>query len=76
MKLRDDSPVNLRGRIVQSLGNEKYTFSDETGSITIEIDNGIWRSISVNENDLVEISGEVDRGFRRVEIDVDRVRKL
>ena len=73
---RDDTPVVLQGRIVRALGNEKYTFVDDTGSITIEIDNRLWRNLSVGPNDLVEISGEVDRDRRGVEIEVDRIRKL
>jgi len=76
LKLRDDSPVTLRGKIERFLGNEKYLFSDITGSITIEIDNDIWRNITVNENDPVEIQGEIDRNFRRVEVEVQRIRKL
>ena len=74
--LRDDTPVLLRGHILRYLGDEKYLFSDETGTIIIEIDDRLWWNISVNENDLVEISGEIDRDFRRVEIEVNRIRKL
>jgi len=74
--LRDDMPVILRGRILQFLGNERYLFEDETGSIIIEIESRLWRNITVDENDLVEISGEIDRGFRQIEVEVDTIRKL
>jgi len=76
LMLRDDSPVIMRGKIERFLGNEKYLFSDETASIIIEIENKVWRGITVDENDVVEISGEIDRNFRRVEVDVNSLRKL
>ena len=76
LMLRDDSPVILRGRIERFLGNEKYTFSDGTGSIIIEIDRRVWGTLSVNENDTVEISGEIDRNWNGVEVEVRSIRKL
>ena len=73
---RDDTPVVLQGYIIRNLGNERYLFSDDTGTIIIEIDDRLWRNININENDLVEIRGEVDRGFARIEIEADSIRKL
>jgi uncharacterized protein (TIGR00156 family) len=74
--LRDDYPVTLRGKIEKFLGDEKYLFADDTGSIIVEIDNRLWRGISVDEKDTVEITGEVDRGFTRVEIEASRIKKI
>jgi uncharacterized protein (TIGR00156 family) len=74
--LRDDSPVVLRGKIERSLGDEKYLFSDGSGTITVEIDNRVWNGLSVNQNDTVEISGEVDKDFRGVEIEVSDIKKI
>lgn len=76
-KLRDDSPVVLKGNIVKSLGDEKYEFSDNTGSITLEIDAKVWGTISVSEKDVVEITGEIDRSTPRfTEVDVKTIKKL
>ena len=74
--LRDDTPVILSGRIEHFLGNEKYLFSDKTGTITVEIERKVWRDVTVNEHDLVEISGEIDRDWHRVEVEVKHIRKL
>jgi uncharacterized protein (TIGR00156 family) len=74
--LRDDYPVVLRGKIERFLGDEKYVFTDETGSITVEIDNKLWQGLSVDQNDTVEITGEVDRGFTRTEIEVSGIKKV
>ena len=72
---RDDTPVVLEGKIRQSIGANKYFFADSTGEIVIEIDRDDWRGVTVGENDVVVIYGEVDRGFSKVTIEVDRIEK-
>jgi uncharacterized protein (TIGR00156 family) len=74
--LRDDTPVILQGRIDRFLGDERYLFSDDSGNITVEMDDKIWGTLSVDQNDLVEITGEVDRGYRELEVEVRTIRKL
>jgi uncharacterized protein (TIGR00156 family) len=73
--LRDDSPVILQGTIERFLGDEKYTFSDDSGTITIEIDNKIWSGLSVDQYDTVEITGKLDRDFTGIEVEVKTIRK-
>ena len=63
LKLRDDSFVTLRGRIVAGLGDEKYVFQDATGSVTVEIDDDEWRGITVTPETTIEITGELDKEF-------------
>lgn len=76
-KLRDDSPVVLKGNIVKSLGDEKYEFADNSGTMTVEIDAKIWGSVSVSEKDLVEITGELDKSLPKfTEVDVKTIKKL
>jgi uncharacterized protein (TIGR00156 family) len=74
--LRDDTPVLLQGKIERFLGDEKYLFSDDTGNIVIEIDHKVWGSLSVDENEVVEINGEIDREFRGNEVEVKTIRKI
>ncbi len=74
-KLGDDTPVVLVGKIEKSLGGEKYVFTDNTGSVTVEIDNDDWRGLTVNDKDTVEIRGEVDKDFMNFEISVDSIAK-
>lgn len=69
----DDTPVVLIGKIERSLGDEKYLFTDKTGSVTVEIDNDDWRGVTVTPNDTIVIEGEVDKDFFKTEIDVDTV---
>jgi len=73
---RDGTPVLLQGRILRSLGDEKYLFADDTGTIVVEINERLWRGITVSENDRVEIVGEVEKEFLRIEIEASRIRKL
>lgn len=74
--LRDDAPVILKGKIERFIGDEKYLFSDASGNISIEIDNKIWGNLSVDQNDLVEITGEIDKDFMTVEIEVKAIKKM
>jgi uncharacterized protein (TIGR00156 family) len=74
--MRDDYPVVLRGKIERFLGDEKYLFTDETGSIIVEIENRLWHGLSVDNDDTVEITGEVDRGFTKTEIEASSIKKI
>lgn len=76
LSMQDDAPVALRGRIVQRLGDEKYLFGDDTGTIRVEIDHDKWHGLHVSAEDIVEIQGEVDRDWNKTEVDVSRVIKV
>ena len=74
LKLNDDAPVKLSGKIEKSLGNEKYLFKDATGSITIEIDNEDWNGVNATPDTEIIITGEIDKDMLRdAEVDVDMV---
>lgn len=74
-KLFDDTHVILQGKIVNDLGDEKYTFADETGEIIIEIDDEDWNGLTVTPETTVQIYGEVDKGlFKKTKIDVDSIK--
>lgn len=74
LKLPDDTPVVLKGKIEKSLGNEKYQFNDGTGVIVVEIDNEDWRGVTVTPENTIEIKGEIDKEMLSApEVDVDMV---
>lgn len=75
LKMPDDAWVSLTGKIDRQIGDEKYQFSDGTGTIIVEIDDEDWRGLSVGPNDTVIIQGEVDRELTRREIDVKHIVK-
>ena len=71
LSMSDDSMVVLVGKIVNSLGDEKYTFRDNTGEVIIEIDDEDWHGVKVTPEDTIEIVGEVDKEFmEKTKIDV------
>lgn len=70
-KMYDDTPVTIKGKIIRSLGGEKYELQDATGTIRVEIDDdyGLPSQLVGRQ---VTISGDVDIKFGgRAEIDVD-----
>jgi uncharacterized protein (TIGR00156 family) len=73
VRMGDESPVALEGKIERFVGDEKYVFADGTDTVIIEIDHDVWRGLSVGASDVVVIYGEVDKNFGRVEIEVDRI---
>lgn len=73
----DDTIVTLTGKITRQVAHEKYEFSDNTGTIIVEIDDDEWYGVQVGPNDTVQIRGEVDsKTFRRNEIDVKFISKV
>jgi len=70
---KDDSYIQLEGKILRQVGGEKYIFADETGEIRVEIDNDVF-SVPVNEDTMVQIRGEFEKDFlQSPEIDVDAI---
>ncbi len=64
----DNSYISLQGNIVSKIGKEKYLFKDSTGTITVEIDDKVWAGTTVNANDTVKITGEVDKDFNSLSV--------
>ncbi len=76
LKLSDDTPVVLNGKIKKNLGKEKYLFSDGSADIVVEIDNEDWRGLNITPQDTIEIQGEIDKDFMKApEVEVDVVIK-
>lgn len=74
--LNDEAMVIMRGKIQKKIGDELYLFADDTGTINIEIDDDDWMGLTVGPDDLVEITGEVDKGWTKMEIEVDQIQKV
>ncbi|HRM15283.1 MAG TPA: NirD/YgiW/YdeI family stress tolerance protein [Acinetobacter parvus] len=77
LTLKNDTPVKLKGYVVKATGDEKYQFSDQTGSITVNIDDDLWQGQPVSAKTPVTLIGEIDIDYKptkRVEVDVDQVK--
>ena len=68
----DDQAVELRGHLLRKVGKEKYTFSDGTAEIRVDIDDKVFMNRKIDAKTQVEIRGEVEKDFMESpEIDVD-----
>ncbi|HLU04952.1 MAG TPA: NirD/YgiW/YdeI family stress tolerance protein [Woeseiaceae bacterium] len=76
LELADDTDVKIQGRIVRSLGDEKYEFTDGSATIVVEIDDDDWGGLEATPDMQVEISGEIDEERNGNELDADTVRQL
>lgn len=59
----DDTPAVLTGNIVSRVAgsDDEYIFRDKTGQMQIEIDDEVFAGRKVTPENLVRISGEVDK---------------
>lgn len=77
--LSDESYVTLRGKIINHIKKDKFTFQDETDTIVLEIDDDLWYGTTIGPADTVEIIGEVDRDdgpWGKIEIEVKSMKKI
>lgn len=74
LEAKDDTQVVLTGYIVSALGDEEYTFKDNTGEIIVEIDDQDWNGVEATPETKVVIQGEVDSGWSYTQIDADSIK--
>lgn len=75
-EMKDDSWVTVRGQLEKQVGDEDYLFRDQTGTMKVEIDDKRWNGVTVSPTDRVELTGELDKDFNSIELDVKQVKKL
>lgn len=73
----DDQKVTLEGTIVRKTGDERYQFKDETGEISVEIDDKHFPKEPVGAATRIRIEGEVDTHLMKdPDIDAERITVL
>ncbi|CAN5383437.1 hypothetical protein BH10PSE18_BH10PSE18_02820 [soil metagenome] len=73
----DDQHARLQGRIVSHDGGKNYTFADDSGRMPVEISAKHFPpGQPVSADQRVEVVGEVDKDFRKMEFEVDQVRLM
>ena len=70
----DGLPVALVGKIVEEHGDDIYTFRDETGNISVEIEYDNWMMEDSTTQSILEVNGEVDKSFIGIRVDVDFIK--
>lgn len=72
---RDDQKVTLTGKLTNYLGHDRYEFTDDSGSIEVELDDDRdWSSI--RKDQLITIFGKVDRDNHNISIEVKDARPV
>lgn len=74
LELADDAQVKVQGRIVKSLGDEKYEFTDDSATIVVEIDDDDWDGLEATPDMQVEVTGEIDQERNGNELEADTIR--
>lgn len=70
----DDTPVVLTGYVIKKVNNDdKYEFKDNSGTITVEIDDEDLPPVAFNDKTRVKLTGEVEKHLMSREVDVDIV---
>ena len=72
----EDSTVYIQGYLVKNLGNEMYTFQDNSGTITIEIDDDLMSANSMSPNALVWIVAEVNKDGNITSLEAEEIQFL
>ena len=68
--LHDGASVSLRGNLLKKEGNDLYQFRDKTGHIQVQIPMAEFEGKSFSPDDLVGISGSLDKKQKPVRVKV------
>lgn len=76
LKMRDNQVATVKGNIVKRMSDDKYLFKDNSGEMTVEIDNKYWGGLQVDESNVLELTGKVDKDFNSISLEVFTVKKI
>lgn len=74
-ELHDGATVSLRGNLVKKEGNDVYTLQDKTGKIQVYIPPAVFEGKSVSPDQLVGVSGSLDKKQQPVRVKATHFRK-
>jgi len=72
---RDGATVSLRGNLIKKEGNDIYTLRDKTGEIQLYIPAAVFEGKTVSPDELVGVSGSLDKKQQPARIKVTHFRK-
>lgn len=72
----DDTMVYIQGYLTENLGNEVYTFQDDSGTMTVEIDGDLMNPNAFSPSALVWIAAEVDKKGNIVSLEAEEIQFL
>lgn len=71
--MNDETMVYIQGYLIQNLGDEMYTFQDNSGTLTVEIDDSLMGNNMYSPTTLVWIAAEVDKEGDVVSLDAEEI---
>jgi len=71
--MNDETTVYIQGYLIQNLGDEMYTFQDNSGTLTVEIDDSLMGNNMYSPTTLVWIAAEVDKEGDVVSLDAEEI---
>lgn len=74
--MADESTVYIQGYLIQNLGNEMYTFKDDSGTLTVEIDDDLMDANMYSPTTLVWIAAEVDKQGDIVALEAEEIQLI
>ncbi|OOV87004.1 YgiW/YdeI family stress tolerance OB fold protein [Oceanospirillum linum] len=72
----DDSQVCVKGRIIKRLSDEDYLLKDNSGTLTVEISNHLWRGLQLTSEQTILLWGEIDQDPGHTSLEVDALEKI
>ncbi len=73
---KDDQFIVLQGKIVEQVGKKDFLFRDASGEIEVEISRRAWHGQEITPNDEVKLFGEVDKSWKKTDIEIHHVEKV
>lgn len=76
LKAKDNTAVQLTGKISSQVDDDEFIFRDSSGEIRIDVEDSAWQDLNVGPNDTITIFGRVDSdALEKNSVDVYRVTK-
>jgi len=74
-EMHDGASISLRGNLIDGSGNDKFKFRDKTGTIDTIIPKAVFDGREVQPDNLISISGSLDKKMTPPVVRVDRLQK-
>ena len=71
--MAEDTIIYIQGNLTQSLGDEMYIFSDDSGNITVEIDDDLIQGQTFTPNMAVIITASIDKEGNVTSLDAEEI---
>ncbi|URQ60955.1 NirD/YgiW/YdeI family stress tolerance protein [Pantoea alhagi] len=68
--------VTLQGNIIRQTGKKTWELRDRTGTVQLQIDDGVWQGQEVKPDDLISVNGTLLRHGKSLLIDVKKLHLL